>query len=235
VPFNAPHGASNLEKDSLQAPAETLARYSGRDPQERDTKYMAMVTRMDDMIGRLLATLDELQLSERTLVLFTSDNGGSGPARNDPLQGKKSTLWEGGLRVPLIARYPGKLPAGRTCDELLTTLEFLPTFAKLGGATLPEGLTLDGYDLLPVLAGDAPSPRTKMFWQHGDGRAARVGRFKWVEGSKAHGTYDVVADPGEAHDLTAERPDLTRDLQAAWAAWRSEMDAAEPRGPFLDY
>jgi arylsulfatase A-like enzyme len=118
---------------------------------------------------------------------------------------------------------------------LLTTLEFLPTFAKLCGAKLPEGVVLDGYDLLAALAGDEPSPRTKMFWQHGDGRAVRVGRFKWVDSNKAKGVYDVVADPGERHDLTAERPELARDLQAAWTSWRSEMDAAEPRGPFLDY
>lgn len=235
VPFNAPHGASNLEKDSLQAPSESLARYADRDPNDRKTKYSAMITRMDDMVGRLLATLDELQLTERTIVLFSSDNGGAGPARNEPLQGHKSSLWEGGLRVPLLVRYPGKLPAGRVCDEFLTTLELLPTFANLAGAKTPEGVVLDGFDLLPVLAGEQPSPRTKMFWEHSSGRAARVGRFKWLDAGKNRGLFDVVADPAEAHDLTTERPELAREIEAAWVAWRAEMDAAEPRGPFRDY
>jgi arylsulfatase A-like enzyme len=235
VPFNAPHGASNLEKDSLQAPGESLARYADRDPNDRKTKYVAMITRMDDMVGRLLATLDELQLTERTIVLFSSDNGGAGPARNEPLQGHKSSLWEGGLRVPLLARYPGKLPAGRVCDEFLTTLELMPTFANLAGAKTPDGVVLDGFDLLPVLAGEQPSPRTKMFWQHSSGRAARVGRFKWLDAGKNRGLFDVIADPAEAHDLSAERPELTREIEAAWTAWRAEMDASEPRGPFRDY
>lgn len=235
VPFNAPHGASNLEKDSLQAPGESLARYADRDPNDRKTKYLAMITRMDDMVGRLLATLDELQLTERTIVLFSSDNGGAGPARNEPLQGHKSSLWEGGLRVPLLVRYPGKLPAGRVCDEFLTTLELLPTFANLAGAKTPEGVVLDGFDLLPVLAGEQPSPRTKMFWEHSSGRAARVGRFKWLDAGKNRGLFDVVADPSEAHDLSTEHPELAREIEAAWLTWRAEMDAAEPRGPFRDY
>ncbi|MBM4092410.1 MAG: N-acetylgalactosamine-6-sulfatase [Planctomycetes bacterium] len=235
VAFNAPHGASNLEKDSLQAPAETLARYAGGESGARATKYLAMITRMDDMIGRLLATLDELRLSERTLVLFTSDNGGAGPARNVPLQGRKATLWEGGVRVPLIARYPGRLPAGRTCDEFLTTLELFPTCAALGGTEVPEQIALDGYDMLPVLAGAGPSPRASMFWEHRGGRAARLGRFKWLDAGKATGLYDVVADPGETRDLSVQHPEQVRELEAAWAAWRREMDAAEPRGPFRDY
>jgi len=235
VPFNAPHGASNLEKDSYQAPQETLASYANLDPKDRKTKYLAMITRMDDMIGTMLATLDELKLTDRTMVVFSSDNGGAGMARNEPLQGHKSSLWEGGLRVPLIVRYPGKIPAGSMTDAFLTTLELLPTFAAMAGAQPPKDVVLDGFDMLPTLADVQPSPRTEMFWQHRGGRAARVGRYKWLDSGKARGLFDVVTDPGETQDLTTSRPETAKELEAAWLAWRKEMNAADPRGPFLNY
>ena len=235
LPFNAPHGASNLEKNSYQAPPETLALYPNRDPQDKLTKFFAMVTRMDEQIGLVRQALEETGAIDNTLIVFTSDNGGSGNVHNVPLRGQKSTMFEGGLRVPMIAWWPGKLPAGRTSDAFLTTLEILPTFAKVAGAKLPEGVKLDGFDMLPVLAAGETSPRTKIFWQRRGDRAARVGHLKWVASEKGSGLFDLSVDIGEKHDLTTERPELARQLEAEFTAWRREMDAAEPRGPFRDY
>ncbi|MBA4016259.1 MAG: N-acetylgalactosamine-6-sulfatase [Pirellula sp.] len=235
VPFNAPHAASNLEKDSYQAPAETLTLYPNRDPKDKLTKFYAMVTRMDEQVGLIRKALEETGAIDNTLIVFTSDNGGSGNVHNVPLRGQKSTMFEGGLRVPMIAWWPGKLPANRLSDALLSTLEILPTFAKAAGAKLPDGVKLDGFDMLPVLAGGEKSSRTKMFWERRGDRAARVGDLKWVSSEKGSGLFDLSVDAGEKYDLTAERPELARQLETEFAAWRKEMDAAEPRGPFRDY
>lgn len=233
--FNAPHGASNLEKDSYQAPPETLALYPDRDPKSNETEFLAMVTRMDDWIGKLRATLDELQVAENTLIFFTSDNGGGSAAHNKPLRGSKSSMFEGGLRVPAIACLPGKLPRGAVCDEFLTTLELLPTALRLAGTAAPKDVVLDGFDMLPVLQGTAKNPRMTMFWQRRGDRAARVGNYKWVATEKGGGLFDLATDPSETQDFTSAMPEKARELEAAFGAWRREMDAAEPRGPFRDY
>jgi arylsulfatase A-like enzyme len=144
-------------------------------------------------------------------------------------------MWEGGLRVPFLARWPGRIPAGSVCDGFLTALELFPTFLAAAGAEPPRGVVLDGFDMLPVLRGQTGSPRSGMFWERRRDRAARVGQFKWVDTEKGGGLFDLGADIGEQHDLAAERPDLLATLRARFAAWKAEMDAAEPRGPFRDY
>ena len=231
---NAPHAASNLNKDRWQVPEKYLARYPGLDPKLPRTRYMAMVTCLDEAIGEMCDTLRELGLERDTLVIFFSDNGGSGPGDNRPLRGGKSQMTEGGLRVPFIARWPGRIPAHTTTPEFLTSLDVFPTVMAAAQAKIPAGLKLDGFDILSVLAGQARSPRTQMFWEHRGQRAARVGNYKWVDSPKAKGLFDLSADIGETRDLSAEKPDVLRDIQARFAAWRKEMDASEPRGPFRD-
>lgn len=258
--FNAPHGASNLEKDSLQVPDDYVRRYyPGRDSRDRRTRYMAMVSAMDEAIGELLDVLKEKGVEENTLVVFHSDNGGAGQGDNGPLRGGKGTMWEGGVRVPCIARWPKGLPAGEVCDEFLTTLEMFPTLVAAAGA-LPEedrifegsgvlrrrsessagesseeDVLLDGFDMLPVLRGEWPRARETMFWERRTDRAARVGRYKWVESEKGGGLYDLAADVGEKHDLSAERPEVLAEMKARFAEWKAEMEVAEPRGPFRDW
>ncbi|HUE70801.1 MAG TPA: sulfatase-like hydrolase/transferase [Pirellulaceae bacterium] len=233
---NAPHSASNLERDSCQVPDDVLKdRYPIHDPKQNRTKYMGMVTRMDDAIGELLDTLRELKLEENTLVIFHSDNGGGGPADNGPLRGKKASMWEGGLRVPAIVRWPGRLPAGNVCDEFLTTLEVFPTLVAAAGAQPPENVTLDGIDMTAVLRGEKHSPRDEMFWERRLDKAARVGNYKWVAAERGGGLFDLSSDLGEERDLSAEQPELLAQIKARFAAWKKEMDAAEPRGPFRDY
>lgn len=241
--FNAPHGASSFGPDKddpesrvgVQAPDEFIAKYADADLPDNLRRYYAAVTRMDAAIGKIVAQLEEAGQLDNTLVIFLSDNGGSGNGGNAPLKGAKSTLWEGGLRVPFIARWPGMIPAGQVSDEFLTTLELLPTLAAANGAKLPEGVALDGYDMLPVLAGKSPSPRKEMFWEFRGQKAARIGSLKWLDSEKGRGLYDLAADPGEIHDLSAERPKVVADFQNRWNEWRQEMDADEPRGPFRDY
>ncbi len=239
--FNAPHSASTLaednggEKPGVQAPEEEVAKYRGLVKEEKLARYFAAVTRMDTAIGRVLEAIEDAGETEETIVIFLSDNGGSGNGGNAPLRGSKSTMWEGGLRVPFLMRWPGKVPAGKVTDEFLSSLEILPTLLAATGTPAPEGLKLDGFDLLPVLRGGMASPRAEMFWQRRGDKAARVGQWKWVESAKGRGLFDLAADPAEEHDLSTEKPEVLRMMLGRFAAWRKEMDESEPRGPFRDH
>jgi len=241
--FNAPHGASSFGSDEknpksrsgVQAPAVYVAKYANANVPDNLKRYYAAVTCMDDAIGDILALIRERDEEQNTLVIFQSDNGGSGNGGNAPLRGQKSTLWEGGLRVPFVARWPGMIPAGRVSDEFLTTLELMPTLAAAAGAELPTGVILDGYDMLPTLAGKGSSPRTEMFWEFRDQKAARVGNYKWLESEQGRGLYDLSSDLSEKNDLSQKSPAIADSISARWNAWRRQMDQAEPRGPFRDY
>ncbi len=235
VAFNAPHSASSLEDRGVQAPREYIQQYSSEDPDKPRTRYMACVTCMDEAIGQIMARLAQHGLTDNTLVLFMSDNGGGGPCDNQPLRGKKGQMFEGGLRVPCIVRFPGRVATGQTRDDLLTALDIFPTFVAAAGATSPREVTLDGFDMLPVLRGDKPGSRQEMFWQRRSDKAARVGNWKWVETDSFRGLFDLRADVGEQQDRSAEKPDVVSMVKSRFDAWRKEMDAAEPRGPLRDY
>ncbi|MBE2282834.1 MAG: sulfatase-like hydrolase/transferase [Prosthecobacter sp.] len=245
LPFNAPHGASSFPEDTkegekkkgegVQAPEKYVAMYRDTVKDERLARYCGAVTCMDEAIGALMEAVEKAGQRDNTLVIFMSDNGGSGNGGNAPLKGSKSTMWEGGLRVPFIARWPGKLPAGKATDEFLTALELVPTLLAACGAQAPEGVKLDGFDMLPVLQGETKSSRKEMFWQRRSDRAARFENWKWLESAKGNGLYDLSTDLGEKNDLTNERPEIARMMRDRFARWRGEMDASEPRGPFRDY
>jgi arylsulfatase A-like enzyme len=234
LPFNAPHGASTFDKKAPQAP-EKYVRMYGESRSGAKPEYLALITQLDDAVGSLLDLVRNLGLDDNTIVLFSSDNGAPGGGNNGELRGRKGGLFEGGIRIPLIARWPGRFPKGAVCREFASTLEFLPTFLSLAGSAPPRGVTLDGYNILPLLEGRGPSPRKDFFWQDRSDRSARVGHWKWVQSSQAGGLFDLASDPGEKRDLSAEKPDILAMIKGRWAAWRKEMDEAEPRGPFRDY
>ncbi len=257
VPFNAPHNASNLDS-KIRAGAQAPDRYKAMYPDLlaqadyqkgtqygkpalkpnralRRLEYMASITCMDDAIGELLGVLDDYAIADDTIVIFFSDNGGGGPSDNAPLKGHKGWMFEGGTRVPCIVRYPGTIPAGTRTDAFLTSMEIIPTLLKATHSPLPEGLILDGYDMMPVLTQGGRSPRTEMFWQRRADKAARVGHWKWVESAKGNGLFNLSRDIGEQHDLSQDRPDKLREMKAHFQRWCREMEKAEPRGPFRDY
>lgn len=243
--FNAPHSASTFgegtveggrkKAEGVQAPEQYIARYRGRVEDEKLARYCGALTCMDDAVGAVMEAVDKAGLKEETVFLFLSDNGGSGNGGNAPLKGSKSTMWEGGLRVPFIARWPGRLPAGKVTDEFLTSLELVPTLLSIAGAKPPQGVKLDGFDMMPVLRGEVKSPRQEMFWQRRADKAARFQNWKWVESGKGRGLYDLSSDLGEKRDLSGDKPEVVRLMQEKFAAWRQEMDASEPRGPFRDF
>lgn len=258
VPFNAPHGASNLDpkiRGLSQAPEKWREMYPEYHEQEgyregrrygepakrpnhamRQAHYRGCVTAMDAAIGEILDLLDQYQLTDNTIVVFFSDNGGCGSADNSPLRAGKARMFEGGVRVLSLVRYPPELPGGSVCDEFLTSLELFPTLLNLAGVEPPQGVKLDGFDMLPVLAGEQPSPRTEMYWKRRKKEAARVGDWKWVRNS--HGTYlfDLSQDLGEQNNLAEKRPEKVAELEGKFEDWLHEtMVEAEPRRPFKDF
>ena len=245
VPFNAPHMASNLERPrpGVQAPLEYIReKYGQYDPKEANTKrarrmrYMAAVTYMDDAIGEIMDVLTKRGLEENTIVIFFSDNGGSGSAAdNSPLRGGKSQMFEGGLRVPCIVRWPGVTSAGSVCDEFLSSMEIFPTICKAASVQAPASVVLDGFDMKAVLTGKQKSPRKEMFWQRRADKAARVDDYKWVESSRGSGLFDLSTDIGEQHDLSKEKPEVLSMVKSHFAAWEKCMAEAEPRGPFKNF
>lgn len=259
VPFNAPHNSSALEpeiRSTVQAPEEFQQLYPPVEEEFRTTdsyrygdtvkvatseakqrNYRASVTCMDAAIGKLLEKLEQKQLLENTIVVFFSDNGGSGTADNSPLRGRKSQMWEGGIRVPCLIRWPaGGVPAGVVNDEFLSSLELFPSFAAATGGLMREDLKLDGFDWWPVIRGEQPSPRHEMFWQRRDQRAARVGNWKWVDmGNGVGGLFDLANDIDESDDLSEQKPEVLKMVHQRYDAWRAEMRDAEPRGPFRDF
>jgi arylsulfatase A-like enzyme len=231
LPFNAPHGASTFDRTAPQVPEEYLRQHGS----DRGALHRALTTHMDAAIGAVLEELRKLGLEKDTLVLFASDNGGPGAGNNGPLRGSKAQMFEGGLRVPLIARWPGRIPKAAVNSDFASSLEFFPTLLAAAGGAPPPGVVMDGFNLLPVMEGKEKSRRTDMFWQRRNDRAARVDQWKWVDSQRGKGLFHLATDIGEKQDLSAERPDILKQVQGRWAAWRKQMDDAEPRGPFRDY
>ncbi len=259
LPFNAPHNSSSLDpriRTTVQAPERYQRMYppvaeetrevasfryaspatvTTREARTRD--YRAAVTCMDESIGKVLAKLEDQGILDDTIVIFFSDNGGGGGSDNSPLRGGKSTMWEGGIRVPCLIRWPGgNVPAGQVNDAFLTSLEIFPSLLAASEAEIPETMVLDGFNWWPILCDGKPSPRTEMFWQRKDWIGARMNHWKWVDmGNRGGGLFDLSADIGEQVDLSEEHPEILKTIQGRYRAWVAEMDAAEPRGPFRDY
>jgi len=196
--------------------------------------YAAMVTRMDRDFGRLMALLKELDLDRDTIVFFTSDNGGypDGEARKmfdpmGPLRGQKGNLYEGGLRVPMIVRWLGKIAPGRTSDQAWAFWDFFPTACELAGVEPPQGL--DGISMLPAILGKEQKGHEFLYWEFRTGgfsQAVRSGDWKGVR----HGTrgslelYDLKTDLGETKDVAAEHPDVVAKVEAFMAGARTESE-----------
>ncbi len=196
--------------------------------------YGDVVEELDDSTGKILDTLRSLGLAETTLVLFTSDNGPERktPGTAAPLRGTKHTVLEGGLRVPCLAWWPGRVPAGRVCDEFISTLDVLPTFAVLVGTECQHAV--DGHDVSAVLLGQdgARSPRTTLYSLYGINQN-RLESFR--EGSwKLHLTtppqlFDLSRNPAESPDVAARHAEVVQRLSAAAARLREETLSTNPR------
>jgi len=217
--FNAVH-------TPMHATEKYLSRFKDVADENRRT-YCAMMSAMDDAIGRVLAKLDEARLTENTLIFFVSDNGGPpvNASSNLPLRGRKATTWEGGIRVPYLVQWKGQLPAGKTFDQPVIQLDLHPTALAAAGVTTDA--QLDGVDLLPHLRGVKTSPpHEALYWRFGPQMAIRAGNYKLVKAAGIDGPqlFDLAADIGESKDLSADKPEVVKDLSARYAAWNGTLE-----------
>jgi arylsulfatase A-like enzyme len=230
VAYNAPHWP-------FQAPDR---------PDDRRTKttygpetgtrgdYVKMVERMDLGVGKLLAALDETGAAGNTLVVFLSDNGGERLSDNGPLFHGKYTLWEGGIRVPCLLRWPGVLPGKKVCRQPAIVMDLTASLLAAAGAAPPPDIPLDGEDVLPVLSGRGPERERTFFWrlprpddQFGQ-KAVRRGRWKYLYDREMELLFDLEQDPGERRNLACRHPEVVKALRTALDAWEGQLSTGKP-------
>lgn len=218
LPFNAVHWP-------LQALPEHVERFNTGNP-SRDI-YLAMLVCMDEAIGRVLDALKRTGADGNTLIVFFSDNGGAknNLANNGALRDYKHSLYEGGIRVPFIVRWPDKLSKGTTCNEPIISLDVTPTVCAAAGIELAKDRVYDGRDMLPALHGQLKGPLHEiLFWDDGaDLWAVRAGKWKLISVKGKLELYDLSGDLGEKNDLSQQNPDIVERLGRNYRAWKSEM------------
>ena len=227
LPHEAPHYPYQGPHDRAERTIGGKFNTQGARKDVREA-YREMVQEMDTGVGEIVARLKKLGLSEKTLVVFCSDNGANKYGSNRPLRGSKGSNWEGGHRVPCIAYWPSHIKAGTQTDQMAISFDWMPTFMALAGVKSASGRTLDGIDLSNILSG-AESTRRQLFW---NGRAMRDGNWKLVvggKGSKGVELFNLAKDLGELEDVSKQHPDRVKQMQAALAAWREDVakDATE--------
>jgi len=223
--FNAPHWPWEAPGDEAEAErlknAPSLFDYDGGSQKT----YQRMIQAMDVQIGRVLEGLAANGLSENTIVIFTSDNGGERFADTWPFTGRKTELLEGGLRIPAIVSWPARIPRGRTSDQVAITMDWMPTLLAAAGTASDPAYPPDGMNLLPTLTQNAaPVPR-KLYWRYkaNQQRAMRDGDFKFLKILDNTFLFNVVDDPMERANLKNRRKDVYDTLTEEWLAWNATM------------
>ena len=230
-----------LAHHSPHIPYSAKADLVDRNRNALEPVYAALIETLDDTVGLLLARLDALGLADRTIVVFTSDNGGlhvpEGPhqiiTHNAPYRAGKGFLYEGGLRVPLIVRWPGHVPAGRVVDEPVVNTDWLPTLLEMAGLRAPEGL--DGASIAPLLSGHGEAPQRAIFFHfpHYTNQgsqpagAVRVGDWKYIEhyeDGRAE-LFNLAEDIAETKDLASSQPQRVQRMRRQLAEWRKALGA----------
>jgi arylsulfatase len=237
--FTIPHAA-------LQVPEDSLAEYLGAFPdapylggdgylphRAPRAAYAAMITRLDREVGRLVQLVRELGLDRDTLIIFTSDNGPTFPAGGTdsaffesaaPFRGLKAQVYEGGIRVPMIARWPGRIRAGTINTHPSAFQDYMPTFAAIAGVAPPEGT--DGVSILPVLEGRAAAVRQHeyLYWEFRGKQAVRLGQWKGIRTASdgAFELYDLAADIGERRNVADAHADVVSRIEAIMRTARTE-------------
>jgi len=240
LPHYAVHSPLQAKKDMIAACAARPA-----DGGQHNPTYAAMIESTDEGIGRILAKLDEHKFTDNTLVIFFSDNGGvMGTTSNAPLRGFKGMLYEGGIREPMIVRWPGHVKPGSKCDQAVIGIDFYPTLLELAGAPAPAGQELDGMSIVGLMTGSQKlAPRaiywhfpcylegaTPTGWRTTPAGAVQMGDYKLIEFFEdGHcELYNIVEDIGETKDLAASMPDKARELHDELVAWRKRVSAPVP-------
>jgi arylsulfatase A-like enzyme len=229
VAFTAPHWPYQVPGKPSVAPNH--ARHVM--PQDRETSsrsdYAAMVEHLDMQIGELLAAIERAGIADDTIVIFTNDNGGEWLASSSPLFGRKWTVFEGGIRVPAIVRWPKRIAAGSVSDQVGITMDLTASILAVTGATVPAETQLEGIDLFPIWEGRAPQRERTLFWRSGAGAAKQtaVRRGDWklvIDGTHTY-VFNVRTDVSERNDLARWRQDIAQQLYPLLTGWEASVDA----------
>ena len=192
-----------------------------------------MLAAMDDNVGVVLSKIRALGLEENTFIVFVSDNGGptrSTTSSNSPLSGFKAQVWEGGIRVPFLVQWKGRIPAGKVFDQPVIQLDLHPTALAVAGVKIPAEADLDGVDLLPYLTGErAGAPHDALFWRFGEQRAVRKGEWKLTDLGDGPRLFNLTADIGEKNDLAATNIAKVKELEADYRVWNAKNIGAKWR------
>jgi arylsulfatase A-like enzyme len=191
--------------------------------------YAEMMKILDDGIGKILETLDKKNLTKNTLIIFTNDNGGEKYSDNGGLSSMKMNLLEGGIRVPAIIRWPGKIPTGSVTNQVAITMDWSATILAVAGATPDKQFPLDGINLLPVVTGDKQEVARTLYWrtfQRANQKAIRDGNWKYFVRDNSENLFDLSSDPAEKTDLKNNHPEIFNRLKAQYATW--EKSVLEP-------
>ena len=236
LPHPIPHAPLHVSPDFMEEVSDEIknkldAEDGNIDYRTRDELYRQAIAEIDWSVGEILDTLKANGLDENTFVIFTSDNG---PPKNSihasagPLRGNKGTTFEGGLREPTVVRWPGKIPAGESNDELMTAMDLLPTFAKLAGAEIPTDRVIDGKNIWPTLIGEAKTPHEAFFYHGGNHLlAVRSGKWKLHTNKKGRPTqlYDLETDVAESKNIIQDHPDVVQKLKGQLKAFAKDIAA----------
>jgi len=231
--YTIPHANNEAREKGMEVPCD--APYTDKPWPQPQRNHAAMITRLDRDMGRLFDVLKQWGLDRKTIVFFTSDNGphkeGGGDYRffdsNGPLRGYKRDLYEGGIRVPMIVRWPGTIQAGRVSDFVWAFWDFLPTAAELAGVAPPPGI--DGISVVPALLGKPQEGHDFLYWEfheRGGSQAVRMGHLKAVlrRRGKPMELYDLSVDPGETTDIAADHPEAVARIEAYLKTARTESE-----------
>lgn len=189
------------------------------------SKFQEMMQYTDYSVGRILNALQKKGIDEDTIVVFTSDNGGERFSDTWPYTGYKSQLLEGGIRAPIIMRWPGQIDAGHVSEQVMVSMDFLPTLVAATGQPVDDS-QFDGMNLMPVILGDEPVRERTIFWrfENGDQAAVRQGDWKYFRADGQEWLFDVEKGPHERNQLADDYPDKFEELKSLWESWNSEME-----------
>ncbi|MCP5112679.1 MAG: sulfatase-like hydrolase/transferase, partial [bacterium] len=227
VPYNAPH-------HPFQVPARYLEKYRKRGFEDRTACVYGMVENIDENLARVLGKLNELDLSEQTIVIFTSDNGPARPRYNGGMRGIKAQVDEGGVRVPLFIRWPGHIRPGTVVSRITAHIDLFPTLLELCEVEPPRTLPRDGLSLVPLLRGEDGDWPDRMIFTHqnrfGETHltpgSVRTQRYRLVNRGDGYELFDMVDDPGQKQDVARRHPDVAKRLANAYEKWFREVTSA---------
>jgi arylsulfatase A-like enzyme len=234
VAYNAPHWPYQVPDKPSVAPNNGRHVMPGDPTTSTRADYVAMVERVDRGVGEVLRALERRGVANSTIVIFTNDNGGEWLASNAPLFNRKLTVWEGGIRVPALIRWPGRIQAGKVSDQVGITMDLTASILAATGTAVPVEARLEGINLMPILEGRAPEVERTLFWRTTTGnrsqKAVRRGDWKVVIDGTHTFVFNIRADISERQDLASRRQDIAQKLQPLLADWERDVDAEAKGG-----